>query len=165
MRPRSRHLRTFWHFGLIAGMALGWSAAAQAAPQRWTRTAATSGFSIDQPVGWRTLGVAGDRVDIVSGTCRRAGAVICEGEAEILVRSEPTVPKPKALPAKSCWSLQETVSETADASGRRLRDSQLSCAIGDRRFVILERHWKGDKRSASYGRIAMRMAKSLRYPG
>jgi hypothetical protein len=144
---------------------VGAGAAAQAAPLHWTRVATTDGFSVERPDGWMTLGVAGERVDIVSGACRQGSAIVCPGEAEILVRAEPVATRRKALKAKACWSLVETVTETADASGRRLQNSQLSCAIADRRFVILERHWKGDKHAAAYGRIAMRMAKSLRYPG
>jgi hypothetical protein len=139
--------------------------AAQAAPLRWTRTATTAGFSVEQPAGWQMLGAAPERLDIVSGACRREGAVICDGEAEILVRAEPFAAKPRAIKSKACWSLQQTLSETADAVGRRMENSQLSCAIGDRRFVILERHWKGDRQAPAYGRIALRMAKSLRYPG
>jgi hypothetical protein len=156
---RKRRLLT-----LILAGGLTAATAPQAAPQRWTRIATMAGFSVEEPVGWQSLGVAGERLDIVNGACRREGAVICDGEAEILVRAEPFAAKPSALKPKSCWSLQQTVSETA-AAGRRLENSQLTCTIGDRRFVILERHWKGDKHAASYGRIAMRMAKSLRYPG
>lgn len=137
---------------------------AQAA-QRWTRVTTTAGFSVDQPLGWRSVGSSPDRIDLVSEGCRREGVVICDGETEITVRSEPIVTKPKALRPKACWSLEETVSETPEGPGRRTQNSQLSCIIGDRRFVILERHWKGDKRAASYGRVAIRMAKSLRYPG
>jgi len=150
---------------ITAGLLAGAGAGAQAAPQRWARVVTRTGFSVDQPVGWQTLGTPGERLDIVNGACRREGAVICDGEAEILVRAEPFAARPSALKLKpkSCWSLQETLSQTP-AAGRWLTNSQLTCTIGDRRFVILERHWKGDKHAASYGRIAMRMAKSLRYP-
>jgi hypothetical protein len=137
---------------------------AQAA-QRWTRVTTTAGFSVDQPLGWRSVGTSPDRVALVSEGCRREGVGICDGETEITVRSEPIVATPKALRPKACWSLEEALSETEVSPGRRTQTTQLSCTIGDRRFVIVERHWKGDKRSASYGRVAMRMAKSLRYPG
>jgi len=82
---------------------------------------------------------------------------------EILVSSEPFGGKPARI--KACWNLTETVSEAEDGPGRRTEVSQLSCTIGARRFFIVERHWKGDKHAARYSRIAMRMAKSLRYPG
>lgn len=158
-------MRKIWRLSLLVATSCAATLGAQAAPQRWTRVTTTAGFSVDKPMDWRPLGAAGDRVDIVSGPCRRDGAIICDGEAEILVRSEPTPAKRKVLRAKACWSLQEALSETTDAAGRRLRESRFSCTIADRRFVIIERHWKGDKRAPSYGRTAMRMAKSLRYPG
>lgn len=147
---------------VAAALAAGFGA--QAA-QRWTRVTTTAGFSVDQPLGWRSVGSSPDRIDLVSEGCRRAGVGICDGETEITVRSEPIVAKPKALRPKACWSLEEALSETEVSPGRRTQNTRLACTIGDRRFVIVERHWKGDKRSASYGRVAMRMAKSLRYPG
>ncbi len=122
----------------------------------------TAGFSVDRPPGWATAGTSTDRFDIVSGGCRREGLVICDGEAEIVVSSEPFAGK--LTRAKACWNLTETVSETQEGPSRRTQVSQLSCTIGARRFLIVERHWKGDKHAASYSRIAMRMAKSLRYP-
>jgi hypothetical protein len=141
------------------------SAGVQAAPQRWTRIRTSAGYALDQPQGWMSLAAAADEVDIVSRGCRQPGVVICDGEARITVRAEPIAAKPKALKAKACWSLEEKVSEAAEGPGRQSRTSELSCDIGARRFLIVERHWKGDKRSASYGSIAIRMAKSLRYPG
>jgi hypothetical protein len=149
--------------GLILALALASGAAA--APQRWMRVVTTAGFTLDQPVGWARVGDAPDRVDIVSRGCRQAGVVICPGESEISVRAEVITAKPKTIPSKACWSLQEIQSEADEGAGRRIETSQLSCDIGARRFLITERHWKGDKRSALYGRIAIRMAKSLRYPG
>jgi hypothetical protein len=151
---------------VLAGL-LAIGLAAQAAPQRWTHVATTAGFSLDQPLGWMSIGTAADRVDIVSRGCRQAGVTICDGEAEITVRSEVIVAKPKALALKSraCWSLEEKLSEADEGPGHRSQTTELTCAIGARRFLIVERHWKGDKRAASYGRIAIRMAKSLRYPG
>lgn len=157
-----RHTRLL-AFALAAALAA--SAGAEAAPQRWTRVTTTAGFSVDQPVGWRSVGSSPDRIDLVSEGCRRESVGICDGETEITVRSEPIVAKPKALRPKACWSLEEALSETEASPGRRTQNTQLSCTIGARRFVIVERHWKGDKRAASYGRVAMRMAKSLRYPG
>jgi hypothetical protein len=142
------------------------SAGAQAAPQRWTRVKTAGGYAVDQPVGWSSIiGAAPDQVDIVSRGCVQPGVAMCDGEARITVRAEPIVAKPKALKSKACWSLEEKVSEAVEGPRRQSRISELSCDIGARRFQIVERHWKGDKRSASYGRIAMRMAKSLRYPG
>jgi hypothetical protein len=141
------------------------AAGAEAAPQKWTRVVTSAGFSLDQPVGWARVGDASDRVDIVSRGCRQPGVVICPGESEISVHAESIVARPKALKSKACWSMQETRSEADEGPGRRIESSELSCDIGARRFVIAERHWKGDKRAAAYGRIAIRMAKSLRYPG
>jgi hypothetical protein len=140
------------------------SGGAQAAPQRWARVVTTAGFALDQPLGWMSVGTATDRVDIVSRGCRQPGVVICDGEAQITVRSEAIVAKPKAIKSKACWSLEEQLSEAGEGPGHRSQTSVLTCDIGARRFLIVERHWKGDKRSASYGRIAIRMAKSLRYP-
>jgi hypothetical protein len=69
---------------------------------------------------------------------------------------------------KSCWSLQESKTQEPPPPGSaesvELGD-HLTCTIRDRRFTIRESHWKGDRNAASYGRIAIRMAKSLRYPG
>jgi hypothetical protein len=141
------------------------SVSAQAAPQRWTRVKTTAGYALDQPLDWTSIGTAPDQVDIVSRGCVQPGVAICHGEARITVRAEPIVAKPKALKSKACWSLEEQVSEAAEGPGHGIRTSELSCEIGARRFLIVERHWQGDKRSASYGRIAIRMAKSLRYPG
>ena len=148
---------------LVAGLVTG--AAANAAPQKWARVLAPAGFSIDQPVGWRLSGAAGGGLMVDNQACPGRGAPLCDGGAEITVRSEPVVAKPKAIRAKACWSLQETLSETVDASGRRAENNQLSCAIADRRFVLVERHLKGDKHAPNYGRFLIRMAKSLRYPG
>jgi len=141
-----------------AATALG----AQAAPQRWLKAVPVGEFSIDQPAGWTPMGGPGERLDLMSLPCRADGAVLCDGQAEISVRSEAAPAKPGR--AQACWNLVETVTETEVAPGRRIETSQLSCAIGARRFIIVERHWKGDKHTASYQRIAMRMAKSLRYP-
>ena len=139
---------------------------ARAAPQRWTRTATTAHFSLDQPMGWQKVsGTSGDEIGIISGACRTEGVIICRGEAMISVSSKPVIAKPKTLASTACWSLEETRSETKDNPGAITQNTELSCTIADRRFVIVEHHWKGDKRAASYGRIAMRMAKSLRYPG
>jgi hypothetical protein len=164
MHRRAKTMRTTAAVALAVATGLA-GAGAQAALQRWTRVKTPDGYAVDQPQGWTSLAGGGDQVDIVSRGCRQPGVVICDGEARITVRSEPIVAKPKALKAKACWSLEEKVSEAAEGPGRRSRTSELSCDIGARRFQIVERHWKGDKRSASYGRIAMRMAKSLRYPG
>ena len=147
---------------LAASLAMGLDA--QAAPQRWTRVVTTAGFALDQPLGWMSLATAPDKVDIVSRGCRQPGVIICDGEARITVRSEPIVAKPKAIKSKACWSLEEQLSEADEGPGHRSQTSVLTCDISARRFLIVERHWKGDKRSASYGRIAIRMAKSLRYP-
>jgi hypothetical protein len=160
-RPAS-FLRTT---GLSLILAASLAAGAQAAPQKWAHVATTAGFALDQPLGWMSIGTAADRVDIVSRGCRQPGITICNGEAEITVRSEAIVAKPKALKSRACWSLEEKLSEADEGPGRRIQTTELSCAIDARRFLIVERHWKGDKRAASYGRIAIRMAKSLRYPG
>src|SRR5258707_15093684 len=77
---------------------------AQAAPQRWTHLTTTAGYSLDQPMGWMSIATAPDRVDIVSRGCHQAGVTICDGEAEITVRSEAVVAKPKVLKSKACWS-------------------------------------------------------------
>lgn len=148
---------------LMASLAA--AAGAQAALQHWTRVKTAAGYAVDQPQGWMSIATRADEVDLVSRGCRQPGVVICEGEAQITVRAEPILAKPKALKSKACWSLEEKVSEPAEGAGHGIRTSALSCDIGARRFLIVERHWKGDKRSASYGRIAIRMAKSLRYPG
>ena len=163
-----RRTKTMLKTGLIALTfiaSLASAAGAEAAPQRWTRVKTTGGFAVDQPLGWMSIGTAADEVDIVSRGCRQPGVMICDGEARITVRAEPIVAKPKALKAKACWSLEEKVSEAAEGPGHGIRTSEFSCDIGARRFLIVERHWQGDKRSASYGSIAIRMAKSLRYPG
>ncbi len=138
---------------------------AQAAPQRWTKISTFAGYSLDQPLGWMSIATAPDQVDIVSRGCRQPGVVICDGEARITVRSEAVVAKPKVLKSKACWSLEEKLSEAEEGPRHRSQTTELTCTIGARRFLIVERHWKGDKRAASYGRIAIRMAKSLRYPG
>lgn len=150
-----------WGFlGLLAATA---AISAQAAPQRWVRAVPTADFSVDRPVGWTPVGGPADRLDLVSTPCRPDAAMaLCEGQASISVRSEPGALK--AGRTKSCWNLVETLSEAELSPGRRVEATQLSCAIGPRRFTIVERHWKGDKHTASYDRIAMRMAKSLRYP-
>jgi hypothetical protein len=152
---------------LAATLAAGLVAAAgaQAAPQRWTRVMTPAGFSVDQPVGWRRSAMPGGGVAVDNLACPGRGAPLCDGGAEITVRSEPAIAKPKAIRAKACWSMQETLSETVEGSGRRAENNQLSCAIADRRFVLVERHLKGDKHAPNYGRILIRMAKSLRYPG
>jgi hypothetical protein len=150
---------------LILAAALSVGLGAQAAPQRWTRVVTTAGFSLDQPLGWMSIATAADQLDIVSRGCRQPGVVICDGEARITVRSESIVAKPKVLKSRACWSLEEQLSEADEGPRHRSQTSVLTCDIGARRFLIVERHWKGDKRSASYGRIAIRMAKSLRYPG
>ena len=164
MQRRARSMRTagFLALTLAAGLA---GAGAQAAPQRWSHVATSAGYSLDQPMGWMSVGTAPERLDIVSRGCRQPSGTPCDGEAQITVRSEPIVAKPKALKARACWSLEEKLSEAAEGPRRRSQTTELSCEIGARRFLIVERHWKGDKRSASYGRIAIRMAKSLRYPG
>jgi hypothetical protein len=136
--------------------------AVEAAPQRWAKAVPTGDFSVDRPVGWTAAEGPGDRLALLSIPCRPAGAALCDGQAEISVRWEPAATK--ATKAQACWSLAETMSEVEVSPGRRIETSQLSCPIGQRRFVIVERHWKGDKHTASYGRIAMQMAKSLRYP-
>jgi hypothetical protein len=141
------------------------AAAAQAAPQKWTHVSTTAGYSLDQPLGWMSIATAPDQVDIVSRGCRQPGVVICDGESRITVRSEVIVAKPKVLKSKACWSLEEKLSEADEGPRHRSQTTELTCTIGARRFLIVERHWKGDKRTASYGRIAIRMAKSLRYPG
>jgi hypothetical protein len=165
-RPaRSRRPTRLLPLVLAALAALAAGASAEAAPQRWAHVATAAGFSIDQPLGWMSIGTAPDQVDIVSRGCRQPGLIICDGEARITVRSEAIAAKPKALKSKACWSMEEKVSEADEGPRRRSQTSEFSCDIGARRFVIVERHWKGDKRSASYGRIAIRMAKSLRYPG
>jgi len=133
-----------------------------AAPQRWIKAVAVGEFSVDQPVGWTPAIGPPERLDLLSIPCRPNGAVLCDGQAEISVRSEPGAAKPTRTTA--CWNLVQTLSESEASPGRRVETTQLSCAIGPRRFTIVERHWKGDKHTASYGRIAMRMAKSLRYP-
>jgi hypothetical protein len=149
---------------LILAASLAMGPAARAAQQRWAHVVTAAGFALDQPLGWMSLAAAPDRVDIVSRGCRQPTVVICDGEARITVRSEAIVAKPKALKSKACWSLEEQLSEADEGPGHRSQTSVLTCDIGARRFLIVERHWKGDKRSASYGRIAIRMAKSLRYP-
>ena len=150
---------------LVLAAALAAAAGAQAAPQRWTRVATTAGFSLDQPLGWMSIGTAADRVDIVSRGCHQAGVTICDGEAQITVQSEAIVARPKVLKSRACWSLEEKVSEADEGPRHRSQTTELTCTIAARRFLIVERHWKGDQRAASYGRIAIRMAKSLRYPG
>ena len=155
-------MRTTLLLSLLAMLPVAGGAGPHAAP-RWTRFESTAGFSVDRPTDWDALGTSPDRLEIVSGRCHREGPLLCDGEAEIVVRSEPGAGKPTR--SKACWNLAEVVSESDERPGRRARNSVLSCAIGARRFVISERHWKGDKRAASYGRVAMRMAKSLRYPG
>jgi hypothetical protein len=163
MQRRAKSMRTTGLLALI--LAASVTTGAQAAPQKWTRVTTAAGYSLDQPLGWMSIGTAPDQVDIVSRGCRQPGVVICDGESRITVRSEPIVAKPKALKSKACWSMEEKVSEADEGPRHRSQTSEFSCDIGARRFVIVERHWKGDKRSASYGRIAIRMAKSLRYPG
>jgi hypothetical protein len=150
---------------LALGAAIAGGGFAQAAPQRWAHIATTAGFALDQPLGWMSIGTTPDRLDIVSRGCRQPGVTICDGEAQITVRSEPIVAKPKALKSRACWSLEEKLSEADEGPRHRSQTTELTCEIGARRFLIVERHWKGDKRAASYGRIAIRMAKSLRYPG
>ena len=150
---------------LLAATATG--PCAHSAPQRWAKAMPTADFSVDRPIGWAATAGPADRLYLVNFACRpiaagQAGAGLCEGQAEISVRSEAGAPK--AARTQACWNLVETVSETQVAPGRRTQTSQLSCAIGPRRFLIVERHWKGDRHAASYERIAMRMAKSLRYP-
>ena len=164
MQRRARSMRTTGLLALATSAALI-ASGSQAGPQRWTRVMTTAGFTLDQPLGWMSLATAPDRVDIVSRGCRRPALVICDGEAQITVRSEPIVAKPKALKSKACWSLEEQLSEADEGPGHRSHTRVLTCDIGPRRFLIVERHWKGDKLAASYGRIAIRMAKSLRYPG
>lgn len=132
------------------------------ADQQWTRHVSPSGFSVDRPQSWETVGAPPDRLVIASGHCRREAGGLCEGEAQIVVRWEPGGGKPAR--AKACWDLAETLSETDVGPGRRTQNRLLSCTIGARRFLISERHWKGDKNTAGYGRVAMRMVKSLRYP-
>lgn len=158
-------MRTLRLVVLVIAGSLAAGLGADAAPQRWTRVATTAGFSLDQPLGWMSIATSADRVDIVSRGCHQARVVICDGEAEITVRSEPIVAKPKVLKSRACWSLEEKLSEADEGPRHRSQTTELICAIGARRFLIVERHWKGDKRAASYGRIAFRMAKSLRYPG
>jgi hypothetical protein len=150
--------------GLTIAAALAAGGPALAAPQRFTHVATAAGFSLDQPLGWMSIGTTPDRVDIVSRGCRQPNVTICDGEAEITVRAETIVAKPKALKSRACWSLEEKLSEADEGPGHRSQSMLLTCEIGPRRFLIVERHWKGDKRAASYGRIAIRMAKSLRYP-
>ena len=53
---------------LIASLVAG--AGAQAAPQRWTRVVTTAGFSLDQPLGWMSVGTAPDRVLVRCGLHR-----------------------------------------------------------------------------------------------
>jgi hypothetical protein len=155
-------MRTGLLLTLLAMLPIAGGAGSRAAP-RWTRFVSTAGFSVDRPAGWDTMVTSTDRLDIVSGRCRREGQVICDGEAEIVVRSEPGAGKPTR--SKACWNLAEAVFESEEQFGRRTQNSVLSCTIGARRFFISERHWKDDKHAATYGRVAMRMAKSLRYPG
>lgn len=148
--------------GFLFLLATATAFSADAAPQRWAKAMPTADFSVDQPMGWaKTVGPL-DRLDLVNFACRPTVAGLCDGQAEISVRSEPGAPK--AARTQACWNLAETVSETQVGPGRRTQTSQLSCSIGPRRFVIVERHWKGDKHAANYERISMRMAKSLRYP-
>jgi hypothetical protein len=155
-------MRTGLLLTLLALLPIAGGAGPHAAP-RWTRFVSTAGFAVDRPAGWDSVGTATDRLEIVSGHCPRQGPTLCDGAAEIVVGSEPSAGRPTR--SKACWNLAEVVSESDEGAGRRTRNSVLSCTIGARRFVISERHWKGDKRAAAYGRIAMRMAKSLRYPG
>ena len=148
---------------LTAAAAFG----AEAAPQRWVKAVPTADFSVDRPVGWTPVAGAPDRLVLMSLPCRPDGVALCDGQAEISVRSEPAPPKPgppKPVRLKACWNLVETLSEAEVGPGRRIEATQLNCTIGPRRFVIIERHWKGDKHTASYDRITMRMAKSLRSP-
>ncbi|WP_372785368.1 hypothetical protein [Phenylobacterium sp.] len=147
---------------LILLVATSLAGAAEAAA-RWTRHVTTAGYTVDRPPGWATVEAPSDRLDIVSGRCGPQAGAICDGQAEISVRAEPFAGK--LTRAKACWNLTETVSETDEGPGRRGQISQLTCTIGARRFFIVERHWKGDKHAAAYGRVALRMAKSLRYPG
>jgi hypothetical protein len=155
-------VRTGLLITLLAMLPIAGGAGPHAAP-RWTRFVSTAGFSVDRPTGWDAAGSSPDRLEIVSGRCPRQGPAPCDGEAQIVVGSEPSTGTPTR--SKACWNLAEVVSESDDGAGRRTRNSVLSCTIGARRFVISERHWKGDTRAATYGRVAMRMAKSLRYPG
>jgi hypothetical protein len=158
------HLWKISTLAIAASLAIG--ADARAAPQRWTRVKTAAGFSVDQPVGWQAVSANPlGSLGIVSGRCRAPVVVVCSGEAMIVVSSEPIVAKPTALRSKACWSMEESRTETETYPGSRMESTELSCAIGDRRFRVLEHHWKGDKHAASYGRIAVRMAKSLRYPG
>jgi hypothetical protein len=155
-------VRTGLLLTLLAMLPVAGGADPHAAP-RWTRFVSTAGFSVDRPAGWDAVGAATDRLEIVSGHCRRQGPAPCDGEAQIVVGSEPGSGRPTR--SKACWNLAEVVSENDEGAGRRTQTSVLSCTIGARRFAISERHWKGDRRAATYGRVAMRMAKSLRYPG
>jgi hypothetical protein len=153
--------------GISLVLAASLAAGAEAAPQRWAKIRTTAGFSLDQPVGWQMLAGPSDSLHIISGPCRAEAVIICAGESQIVVTSEPAQRR-SPLKVKSCWSLVETKTEDGYSPGNpRSVESvdHLTCTIGDRQFSILESHWKGDKRAASYGRIAIRMAKSLRYPG
>lgn len=134
------------------------------AAQGWTRFSSSAGFSVDRPVGWVAAGNSpAGGLHIVSGPCRHDPAIICGGEAQILVTSEASAGKPAH--ARACWNLAQAAWEDEIGPGAFEQVRRLSCTIGARHFTITERHWKGDKHAASYGRITMRMAKSLRYPG
>ena len=155
------------HIGFLFLLAAATAFSAHAAPQRWTKAVPSADFSVDHPVGWAPMAGPPDRLGLVNFPCPQTGAgttaaTLCEGQAEITVRSEPGAPK--AARTQACWNLAETVRETQVGPGRRAQTTQLTCSIGPRRFTIAERHWKGDKHAANYERIAMRMAKSLRYP-
>lgn len=148
--------------GFVLLLATATAFSAEAAPQRWAKAMPTADFSVDQPVGWAKVAGPADRLDLVNFACRPTAAGLCEGQAEISVRSEPGAAK--VARTQACWNLTETVTEAQISAGHRTQTSQLSCSIGPRRFVIVERHWKGDRHAANYERVTMRMAKSLRYP-
>src|SRR3954469_20361680 len=103
---------------LILPMAMAAGLGAQAAPQRWIKAVATADFSVDQPVGWTAAGGPADRLDLLSIPCRPNGAVLCDGQAEISVRSEPAAAKPTH--ATACWNLVETLSESDVGPGHRV---------------------------------------------
>lgn len=153
--------------GTILSLALAAAFAVRAAPERWTRFVSSAGFSVDRPAAWVSIDPRPELLHIVSGPCRQTAATVCHGESQIVVVATPAV-KPKPSRLHSCWSMEETSKDDPPLSPGHpdsiLAHHTLSCVIGDRRFTILESHWKDDRNSARYERTAFRMAKSLRYP-
>lgn len=166
--------------------------AAHASTDGWLLFSSSKKFSVLYPPDWVRTGTVADHLQILSSEGGAEGVIIKRGQAVITV-TEPEGGSGKSLPqvidfytegasvlsrrdivrdgdGDGCRELKEVVSrekavpqEDAPIEVPYEVHTGLFCAAPGRKVVVLLMNWQGDPRQSEYQRVAVDMAKSIRF--